>query len=279
MKSLINIIQEKLILNKNLKKPIYYVFNLTNQKVKIKLPFIIDLPEINKSIEIFKINEEKDSYNEIKWDFYNKYDRPALRLSEIGVINLFIKYIKNNEHKISPKVKYLDNKEYYGKCTQTILADPDNTIIKESNINEKLIINENSEPTIYSNIILLNPDEDKILILKRANYIKMWRGMWGFPGGHVDKKDKNPKEAAIRELKEETGIELSWNEFYKLKEYDKIKHNSDNSISYYYITTLESDVDIKLSKEHSNYEWFNEKSEKKNHKWVPDVFQIIQKIL
>ena len=138
-------------------------------------------------------------------------------------------------------------------------------------------IYESIEQKRYSNIILLNPEENKVLILRRANYMKNFKGMYGFPGGSIDYKDKNGKDAAIRELEEETGIKLSWNEEHNCKKYDEIK-NKDNSISEYYITTLESDVDIKLSREHSAYEWFNEQS-KKSHKWMPDVFQIIQKVL
>ena len=139
------------------------------------------------------------------------------------------------------------------------------------------IINESEEPKVYSNMILLNQDKDKILVLQRANYMRKFKSLWGFPGGSVDKNDKNPKAAAIRELEEETGIKLSWKEEHDCKKYDSIK-NRDGSISEYYITTLEEDKDIKLSKEHSRFHWFNDKS-KDIYKWMPDVFQIIQKIL
>lgn len=137
----------------------------------------------------------------------------------------------------------------------------------------------NSHDKIYSNMILLNHDEDQVLILRRSNYMRKFGGMFGFPGGSVDKKDNDSKEAAIRELFEETGIELTWNEKHNVKKYDSIT-NKDNSISEYYITHLETDKlpDIKLSKEHSKYEWFDDTSAK-NKKWMPDVFQIIQKIL
>ena len=52
------------------------------------------------------------------------------------------------------------------------------------------------------------------------------------------------------------------------------------SISEYYMTQCEreniSDYSIKLSGEHSRYEWYGRDS-RKGHKWMPDVFQIIQK--
>ena len=138
---------------------------------------------------------------------------------------------------------------------------------------------ENDNQKVYSNLILLTPNKDKVLILRRANYMRKFKTQWGFPGGSFDiKKDKNSKDTAIRELKEETGIELTWNESYNCKKYESIK-NEDNSISDYYITTLEAHIDdIKLSKEHSKYEWFNSDN-KEYHKWMPDVYKIIQEIL
>lgn len=136
---------------------------------------------------------------------------------------------------------------------------------------------ESLEEKRYTNMIVLSPEEDEILVLRRANYMRKFKGMYGFPGGSIDKKDKDSKAGAIRELKEETGIELTWNEEHKCKKYDSIE-NEDGSISDYWITTLETKPEVKLSKEHAGYEWFNDKS-KKSHKWMPDVFQIIQKIL
>ena len=149
-------------------------------------------------------------------------------------------------------------------------------LLESNNILESNIDNSNK---VYSNMILLNHDEDQVLVLRRANYMRKYRGMYGFPGGSVDSKDKDGKAAAIRELKEETNIELSWHEQHNIKKFDSIT-NEDGSISEYYITHLENDElpEIKLSREHAGYEWFDDSS-KKPHKWMPDVFQIIQKIL
>ena len=93
----------------------------------------------------------------------------------------------------------------------------------------QFIIESQENKKIYSNMILLNHNEDKVLILRRANYMKKFRGMCGFPGGLVESKDKNAKSAAIRELKEETGIELSWNEEHKCELYEKITNNDQRS--------------------------------------------------
>ncbi len=135
---------------------------------------------------------------------------------------------------------------------------------------------ESNDDKIYVNTIVIS-DNDEILIMRRANYMKKFPGLWGFPGGSYEKgKDKTIKDGAIRELKEETGLELTWNEEHDMKEFKKIK-NKDNSISYYFLTKLETTPTdhIKISKEHSKYDWYDY-NDQKQFKWMPDVFQLIQ---
>jgi 8-oxo-dGTP pyrophosphatase MutT (NUDIX family) len=142
-------------------------------------------------------------------------------------------------------------------------------------------INENKgEIKHYVDGILVSEDE-KILILRRANYMKNFGGCWGFVGGSVDKKDKNNKEAIIREIKEETGIELTFNEQQKMKAVDKQGHErEDGSIgsdTEYWLIKLETTQDIKISREHSKYEWVGpEETKERNRKFMPDVFHYIQ---
>lgn len=141
-------------------------------------------------------------------------------------------------------------------------------------------INENrGEIKHYVDGILVSEDE-KILILRRANYMKNFGGQWGFVGGSVDKKDKNNKEAIIREIKEETGIELTFNEQQKMKAVDKQEHENNGSIvsdTEYWLIKLETTPDVKISREHSKYEWIGpEETKEKNRKFMPDVFHYIQ---
>jgi len=44
-----------------------------------------------------------------------------------------------------------------------------------------------------------------VLLIKRTK--EPWRGLWGFPGGHVD-VGESPRQAIIREIKEETGLKV-----------------------------------------------------------------------
>lgn len=134
-------------------------------------------------------------------------------------------------------------------------------------------INESQEKQ-YVDGILVSPDNE-ILILRRANYMKKFGGKWGFIGGSIDNKDKDSKAAIKREIKEETGYELTWNEEHEMKIFDKINHQ-DNSSTEYWLVKLEVNPEIKISREHSKYEWYSIENDK-NYKWMPDVYQIIQK--
>jgi len=132
----------------------------------------------------------------------------------------------------------------------------------------------------YVDGILVSEDE-KILILRRANYMKNFGGQWGFVGGSVDKKDKNNKEAIIREIEEETKIKLTFNEQQKMKAIDKQEHENNGSVvsdTEYWLIKLESNPDVKISREHSKYEWIDADTFKnKTFKFMPDVFNYIQK--
>lgn len=142
-------------------------------------------------------------------------------------------------------------------------------------------INENKdEIKHYVDGILVSEDE-KILVLRRANYMKNFGGQWGFVGGSVDKKDKNNKEAIIREIEEETKIKLTFNEQQKMKAIDKQEHENNGSVvsdTEYWLIKLESNPDVKISREHSKYEWIDADTFKnKTFKFMPDVFHYIQK--
>ena len=136
----------------------------------------------------------------------------------------------------------------------------------------------------YVDGILVNKDTDEILLLQRAGYLKLFGGKWGFIGGSIENSDKSAKDALIREIKEETGIELSFNEKNSMKSFGKQEHlggpNDDIVVSdtEYFIIELETKPEIKLSREHSRYKWFDKESIKeKQGKCIPDAFHYIQK--
>lgn len=84
-------------------------------------------------------------------------------------------------------------------------------------------------------------------------------GHWDLPKGHVEEQDADNKATAIRELKEETGlnpVEFK-NGFVTSINYDYIhqgeKHEKD--VEFYLIEVDDSEVE--LSHEHKGYKWLN----------------------
>jgi 8-oxo-dGTP diphosphatase len=60
--------------------------------------------------------------------------------------------------------------------------------------------------SITSDIVVINGDL-QVLVIKRKN--SPYRHHWALPGGYVD-ENETFLEAAVRELKEETGIDAPW---------------------------------------------------------------------
>ncbi len=73
-----------------------------------------------------------------------------------------------------------------------------------------------ANPTV--DLIIINPNNE-VLLIKRSESSPACPGMWAIPGGFVDTNAKqneswtegreNPEQAAIREVKEETNLELN----------------------------------------------------------------------
>jgi 8-oxo-dGTP pyrophosphatase MutT (NUDIX family) len=59
-------------------------------------------------------------------------------------------------------------------------------------------------------IFLIEKKREKILLIERAERAgDPWSGQMAFPGGMVDPKDSSFQETAMRETKEEVGVDLS----------------------------------------------------------------------
>lgn len=94
---------------------------------------------------------------------------------------------------------------------------------------------------------------NRVLWLKRAGPLE--NGFWGVPGGKIE-KGETPVAGAIRELKEETGITLKPEELSYLGALYIRKPGMDY-IYHSYKASLQSQPNVELSREHSEYIWAN----------------------
>jgi len=95
-----------------------------------------------------------------------------------------------------------------------------------------------------ANIFFVN--EGKILILKRNSSGKNF-GKFNLPGGKID-SGETPLMAALRELKEETGIKIDYANFFR-------KTIKDDKIIYHFFYFSEKRPEVYLNNEHSSYKW------------------------
>lgn len=96
---------------------------------------------------------------------------------------------------------------------------------------------------------------DNILLMHRQNN-KSQGNKWGIPGGKVD-KGETPLQAAIREVKEETGFDISKQPIEKLETVYIEYNEKDHFVYHMFRTNLQEDPgSVKINfKEHKGFTW------------------------
>ena len=106
-------------------------------------------------------------------------------------------------------------------------------------------------------------DKDLFLAVKRSENDTKFPGAWEFPGGHLE-DGEDLKKGLIRELKEEIGFE---NDFEPIITHytDEVKEKNGELIHDleidFIINVNKDEFEVKLSEEHSSYEWVTKDSE------------------
>jgi len=133
--------------------------------------------------------------------------------------------------------------------------------------------------TSVTTSLMLNK-EGKLLILKRSNKVKTYKGFWGGVAGYVEENEK-PYDTAIKEIKEEVGIKkedikliktldpILITDFYEQKRYDwKI---------FVFLFKIRKKCKIKIDWEHTEYRWI-QPSEIVNYNTVPHLKEVVLNI-
>jgi bis(5'-nucleosidyl)-tetraphosphatase len=105
----------------------------------------------------------------------------------------------------------------------------------------------------YGVIVVLRKEQDRFLILEREET----KGDWTFAKGHAE-EGETPKETAVRELEEETGIkEIKILDLPLIhEEYEIIRQSEKRSKINDYFIGFVKDEDVKIEKkEIQSYKW------------------------
>jgi len=90
-------------------------------------------------------------------------------------------------------------------------------------------------------VVVLNGDNE-VLLLKRSTESNWMPEKWALPGGHIE-EGESPKDAAVRETKEETSLDID--NVHELKEKEQVMMYYSNSQS----------GTVKLDSEHTDWAW------------------------
>lgn len=106
-------------------------------------------------------------------------------------------------------------------------------------------------------------DHDEFLIVKRNENDDLYPGAWEFPGGHLE-FGETLKEGLKRELFEEIGFEDDFQPIIT-HYYDEVKTKNEELVHNleidFIINVDKSNINVKLSNEHTDYKWVNKDSE------------------
>jgi 8-oxo-dGTP diphosphatase len=121
----------------------------------------------------------------------------------------------------------------------------------------------------------------KILLLKRSTLVGTYRGLWGGVAGYVEELE-DPYETAIKEIREEVGIDLSSLELVKKGEPIEFSDTYDGRrydwIVYPFLFHVEAKELVQVDWEHEEYQWVS-LSELKKFDTVPQFEEVVLQLL
>ena len=96
-------------------------------------------------------------------------------------------------------------------------------------------------PAVTTDCVVITKEaQPKVLLIERG--AEPYKGCWAIPGGFMN-MDETTEQCAIRELKEETGLDVE--EVYQIGAYSKVDRDPrGRTISVAYLAVIGSEVDV-----------------------------------
>jgi 8-oxo-dGTP pyrophosphatase MutT (NUDIX family) len=121
----------------------------------------------------------------------------------------------------------------------------------------------------------------KILLMKRSNLVGTYRGLWGGVAGYIEELS-DPYETAIKEIREEVGIELDALELVKQGESVEFSDTYDGHryewLVYPFLFHISEKELVHVDWEHEEYQWVRP-SELKKYELVPEFDTVVYQLL
>ena len=108
-------------------------------------------------------------------------------------------------------------------------------------------------PAVTADCVVITREEElKVLLIQRGN--EPFKGCWAFPGGFMD-MDETTEQCAIRELKEETGLDVTGVQ--QLGCYSKVDRDPrGRTLTVAYLAIIDEAKDVKGLDDATKAEWF-----------------------
>ena len=101
-------------------------------------------------------------------------------------------------------------------------------------------------------IVITKEANAKVLLIQRGD--EPYKGCWAFPGGFMN-MDETTEQCAIRELEEETGLEV--NEVHQIGAYSKVDRDPrGRTITVAYLAIIEKPVSVVGQDDAAKAEWW-----------------------
>jgi len=114
--------------------------------------------------------------------------------------------------------------------------------------------NNNKASLRHVTVDALVTKDNKILLVKRAPHL-ISGNKYALPGGFLD-RDETTKEAMVREIKEETGYEVTKIELFRVNDDPKRKGEDRQNVDFVYLVEVGQQVS-KHDNEVKQLEWFD----------------------
>ena len=113
----------------------------------------------------------------------------------------------------------------------------------------------------------------KVLLLRESlKYESPNTGKWDVPGGRV-KPGERFDQGLIREIKEETGLEIKLDKPFSVREWRPAIREVEHQIIGTFIECFADSDEVILSRDHDRYEWINPEDHK-NYDLVGELPQV-----